>query len=90
MKKSDINKLKNANAKAEKLFNQFLGQMEKIALIIEESTGIKGNVDHLMGDDLGFTPESNNDTHMPVCDIIKAAENGIEITEDFILENLSI
>ena len=63
--------------------------MGEIAKIIQETTGVIGNVDLLAGDGFGFTPESNNDTHVGVDDIIKWAENGEEITEELILDRLS-
>lgn len=56
---------------------------------IVEVTGINGAVDYLTGDGHGFTPESNNDTHISIDLIITSAEKGIDITEEFILDNLS-
>jgi len=37
-----------------------------------------------------ITPESNNDTHISIDDLIKLAESGVEITEELILENISL
>ena len=89
MEKSEIRKLKAALNKAEQLESRLLSQMGEIAKIIQEITGVVGNVDLLAGDGFGFTPESNNDTHVGVDDIIKWAENGEESTEELILDRLS-
>ena len=89
MEKSEIRKLKAALNKAEQLESRLLSQMGEIAKIIQETTGVVGNVDLLAGDGFGFTPESNNDTHVGVDDIIKWAENGEEIMEELILDRLS-
>lgn len=89
MKKSEINKLKRALLKAEKLENEFVGQLGSIASIIVDATGIDGSVDYLPGDGFGFTPASNNDTHVGVDEIIKWSENGEEITEELILSRKS-
>ena len=85
MKKSEINKLKTALKKAEKLENELAGQVGKIASLIQDFTGVVGCVNFLPGDGFGFTPESDNDTHVGVDDIIKWAENGEKITEELIL-----
>lgn len=89
MKQKDILKLKRALLKAEKLETQFSGMMGTMARIIEEATGVVGSVDHLSGDGFGFTPESNNDTHVGIDEIIKWASEGIEITEELIDKNRS-
>lgn len=89
MKQSEINKLKIALKKANKLENELANQVGKIASIINDATGIVGSVDFLAGDGFGFTPESNNDTHVGIDEIIKWAENGEKITEELILDRLS-
>jgi len=89
VKKSEINKLRIALKKASKLENELAGQMGKIASIIFDATGIEGHVDFLAGDGFGFTPESNNDTHVGIDELIKWAENGEQITEELILDRLS-
>lgn len=89
MKKSEVNKLKTALKKANKLENELSGQVGKIASIIKDATGIEGNVDFLAGDGFGFTPISNDDTHVGIDEIIKWAENGKIITEEFILDRLT-
>lgn len=89
MKKNEILKLKNALRKAQKLENQAQMAAQTLAALIEEFTGVIGNVDHLQGDGFGFTPESNNDTHIGIDEIIKWAENGEKITEEIILDRLS-
>jgi len=88
LNKSQINKLKNALKKAYTLENMLANQMGEIALIINDATGISGYVDYLTGDGFGFTPESNNDTHVGVDEIIKWAENGKAITEELIVDKL--
>jgi len=89
MKQADIYRLKLAFKKAKTLENKLDGQMGEIASIIEDSTGVIGFVDHLQGDGFGFTPQSNNDTHVGIDDIIKWAERGEEITEELILNRLT-
>jgi len=85
-----IRELKKVNKDAELLETKLAGIQGKIASLIEDFTGIEGKCDLLMGDGFGFTPASNNDTHIPIDHLIKHAENGQDITEDFILQNLSI
>ena len=63
-------------------------QLRKIASTIEKATGVPGHVDFLTLDGFGFTPESNDDTHVLVSEIIQWAENGENITEEFILDRL--
>lgn len=89
MKKSEINKLKNALKKANKLEKELANQMITIASIITDMTGVLGSVDFLTGDGFGFTPESNGDTHVGVDEIIKWAETGEKITEELIIDRLS-
>ena len=89
MKKSEINKLRKALKKANELENKLANQVGEIASIINDATGIIGTVDYLAGDGFGFTPESNNDTHVGIDEIIKWAENGENITEELILDRLS-
>lgn len=89
MKKNEILKLKQALRKAQKLENQSQLAAQTLAALIEEFTGVVGNVDHLQGDGFGFTPESNNNAHVGIDEIIKWALNGEEITEQLILDRLS-
>jgi hypothetical protein len=89
MKKSEINKLKKELKEAESLNTKLNMQTNYLSLLIEKFTGVKGNVDHLTGDGFGFTPESNDDTHIGIDEIIKLAESGQKITEELMLENLS-
>jgi superfamily I DNA/RNA helicase len=89
MKKNQILKLKQALKKAQKFENQAQMAAQTLAALIEEFTGVIGSVDHLQGDGFGFTPESNNDTHVGIDEIIKWALNGEEITEQLILDRLS-
>lgn len=88
--KRQINALKKEHKKAEIAEQKFLIATKCLGMLIQDFTGIEGNCDLLQGDGFGFTPESNNHTHIPVDDLIKHAENGVDITEDFILDNLSI
>lgn len=90
MKKSDILKLKRAWVKAEKAENAARITAGNLARIITKLTGVDGYVDYLQGDGLGFTPVSNNDTHIYIGDLIKIAESGIDITEEVILDNLTL
>jgi len=55
---------------------------------ISESTGVSGVVNYLPGDGHGFTPESVNDTHIGIDLLIKSAKDGININEDFVVDNL--
>lgn len=57
--------------------------------VIVEITGIKGSTDYLMGDGFGFTPKSNDDTHIYLGDLLDFAKEGASITEEFILDNLT-
>lgn len=88
--KQQIKALKKEHAKAEKAANLMASAEQGMACLIEEFTGIVGFCDHLQGDGFGFTPESNNDTHIPIDHLLKHAENGIDITEEFINKNRSI
>ena len=89
MKKNEISRLKTALKKANRLENQLAGQIGIMARMIEDSTGVVGNIDLLAGDGFGFTPESNDDTHVGIDEIIKWAENGEIITEQLILDRRS-
>ena len=88
--KKQILELKKANKKAEELESKLSIAKQTIASLIEDFTGIEGECDFLQGDGFGFTPISNNDAHIPIDHLIKHAENRQDITEDFILRNLSI
>lgn len=88
--KKQINALKRELKKAEIAETRMAMARQGIASLVKDFTGIEGNCDYLAGDGFGFTPRSNNDTHIPVDDLIRYAENGTDITEEFILDNLSI
>lgn len=90
LKKKQITELKKANKKAESLQSKLSITKQKIASLIEDFTGVEGECDFLQGDGFGFAPMSNNDTHIPIDHLIEQAEKGQDITEDFILRNLSI
>lgn len=90
MKKSDLTALKRALEKAENVEIAAQIAAQELCQRIVEITGVTGFVDHLQGDGFGFTPESNNDTHVPVEFIIdKLAADG-ECPEEWMLKNLSI
>lgn len=88
--KKQIRELKKELKKAELAERKLSMATQRISMLISDFTGIEGECDLLMGDGFGFTPHSNNDTHIPVDALIKQAENGQDITEEFILRNLSI
>lgn len=88
--KSQIQKIKAALRKAEKAENMLSIATGHLASVIIDATGVDGYVDHLISDGFGFTPISNNDTHIIIEHLIKMAENGEEITEAVILDNLTI
>ena len=88
--KKQINALKKEHKKAEIAERKLSMATQGLSMLIQEFTAIEGECDLLQGDGFGFTPHSNNDTHIPIDDLIKHAENGVDITEDFILKNLSI
>lgn len=88
--KKQIKELKKELKKANDAEMKLSSARQGIAMLIYDFTGIIGDCDFLMGDGFGFTPESNNDTHIPIETLIEYAENGQDITEEFILKNLSI
>lgn len=88
--KSQVLKLKKAHKKAVLAEIKERLAAEKLKQIIVEFTGVDGYVDHLAGDGYGFTPASNNDTHIIMDDLIELAENGEDITEALILKHLVI
>ena len=88
--KRQIQKIKTALFKAEKAENMFSVATGNLASVIIEATGVNGNVDYLYGDGFGFTPVSNDDIHIIIEHLINMAEDGIEITEAVILDNLTI
>jgi len=88
--KEQIKLLEKAHRNAIILENKLSGAEGILALLIEEMTGVEGYCDYLSGDGFGFTPVSNNETHIPFGDLIQLAKNGEDITEDLILQNLSI
>lgn len=88
--KNQIKKLENALKKADKLQIQAQNAAGHLSSLIEEFTGIDNRVDHLQGDGHGVTPISNDDTHVPISDLIKSAKSGIDINESYMLCNLSI
>lgn len=77
--KEQIKKLEKSLKKAQKYEIKAQNEARNIASLIEEFTGVVGYVDYLAGDGFGFTPESNDDTHVGIDDIIKLAKQGIDI-----------
>ena len=88
--KRQIQKLKASLKRANKAEQIFANEMQDLTSIITQITGVEGNVDYLSGDGFGFTPLSNNDTHIIIEKLIDIAEDGKEITEEVILDNLTI
>ena len=86
--KRQIHKLKTALRKAEKAEELLHTATSQLCELIIESTGLEGNVDHLTGDGFGFTPASNDRTHIAVDELIKLAESGLDITEEEIPDRL--
>lgn len=89
LSKKEVQNIKRAYKQAIAAECRFVATMGNLSSIITESICVAGNVDHLKGDGFGFTPESNSHDHIPIDLLIELAENG-EITEDIILQNLSI
>jgi hypothetical protein len=87
--KQQIRKIEHAWYQAQKAENIAREKMAELETVIVETLKIKGSADYLMGDGFGFTPESNDDTHIYLADLIEFAKNGEDITEDFILDNLT-
>ena len=90
LSEKQIQKIKIALKKAEIAKNRFDDATGILTFEIIKATGVDGHVDYLSGDGFGFTPLSNNHTHMVIRSIIKMAEDGIDITEAVILDNLTI
>jgi hypothetical protein len=88
--KEQIKAIDNAHKKALKANIAMEIATQSLSAIITETLGIEGNCDYLTGDGFGFTPISNDDTHIPIDDLIQFAKNGDDITEEFILDNLSL
>ena len=88
--KQQIRLIEKSHERARKYENKSQGEAETLARLLSEFTGIDGLVDYLSGDGFGFTPSSNNYTYMPLEDLINAANDGFDIAEQFILDNLSI
>lgn len=78
LKNADLAELKSQNAQS------------ALAGHIIDMFGVDGFIDHLQGDGMGFTPSSNNDTHVGVSELIEAAKQGIDITEEWMLSNLTL
>ena len=87
---SQIRAIKAGWLKAEKAEEVAQTLASNLGKTISRITGVPGTVDHLQGDGLGFTPFSNDDTHIGVGDLIRLAESGEDITEDLILSNLAL
>lgn len=88
--KRQIQRIKTAQKRARRAESIFSGETNMLARTIIEITGVDGYVDYLDGDGFGFTPVSNNDTHITIDKLIQLADDGEDITEDVILDNLSI
>jgi hypothetical protein len=86
----DIEKIEVALRKANKAELKFQSAAIELADIIQSIIQVEGHVDHLQGDGFGFTPKIDNDIHIHISDLIKAAKDGEDINEEYILDNLSI
>ena len=87
LSKAQINKIKKAWRKARIAEGKASLAADHLKDVIVEITNVDGNVDQLLGDGFGFTPLSNNDTHIGIRELIELAENGNDITEELILSN---
>lgn len=90
LSKKDIKRLELAHEKAINFECKSQLAAQDIASLIEDLTGVVGFVDHLQGDGFGFTPETNNDTHIPISELITIAKEGIDITHDEIDSRRSV
>ena len=88
--KRQIAKIKNAWRNAVEAEIKAQKCAEILERTINEITGVAGFINHLAGDGFGFTPASNNDTHIQLSYLIELAESGEDITEELILDNLSL
>lgn len=88
--KKEIQELRKSAKKAEILQQKAQQAAKELSLLITKFTGISGSVDYLQGDGFGFTPFCNDDTHIPLDILINLAVEGEDITEELILDNLSI
>jgi len=87
--KNQIEKLVKLNSRAMNLSLRARNAADDVAAYVSLITKIEGFVDDLQADGLGFTPISNNDTHVSIEFIINHAKKGEDITEELILDNLS-
>lgn len=90
LSKKQICELKKGLKKAKLAEIKLSMATQSISMLISKFTGIEGECDLLTGDGFGFMPRSGDYVHIPVVDLIKHAEKGQDITEDFVLQNLSI
>lgn len=88
--KRQTQKIRTAHKKALNAENLYSLAMQDLCDTISGITGVEGNVDYLQGDGFGFTPEVNNDTHIPIDLLIDFAEKEKDINIDLILNNLSL
>lgn len=85
-----IAKIKTAWIKASIAEQKAQELATKLGEIISQYTGVTGSVDHLQGDGHGFTLSVDDDVHIYIGDLIQLAEQGEDITEDLILNNLTL
>ncbi|MDY3528886.1 hypothetical protein PG593_03710 [Riemerella anatipestifer] len=90
LNKQQIKALKKANSKAMKAENALSSALQGVAMLIEDFTEIEGECSFLAGDGVGFNPNSERNTHIPIDRLIKEAEKGTDITLDYVMKNLSI
>ena len=88
--KQQIAQIEKCYKKADLMMRRAFAEHAVLAELIADATGVEGMCDYLQGDGIGFTPYSNNDTHIHLDDLIAFAKKGEDITEELILNNLSI
>lgn len=87
MTQSDVNKLYRSLSKAKRLQREADKAKQELNQLLLELTGVHGEVPTSMHDDIYFKP-SASDKVIPVLSIIESAEEGSEITEDFLIDSL--
>lgn len=87
--KQQTAKIRLLYKKAEVSQSKAMKCREELRNAIVKFTGVDGFVDYFSDDGFGFTPKSDNDTHVSIDFILHKAMDGIDITEELILDNLS-
>lgn len=90
VKRRDINRIKSQLRKAEEAKNKLLEAMNNVTRIMNKDLGIEGKCDLLpCGDGYCFTTskDAQYDIYMSFSELIKAMEQGKDITSEFITKN---